>query len=219
MLEITGRTKMIDYQGRSFRFCNQRSREWMHLYNYGDNRETLSSAGCGIFSLCHAVEWMSHQRLVPEDEAVFSMSNGGRGDDGTDRPALLQALEVSGRAAQMGFQYHGDGLLNDLPLLWEHLSSHRGAALCNLRVGHIVALVDARTVGDSKQLLAIDCYSESASEKVRDAVYEVIPQSETISYTRSKDGLIVGQSVQFGMFWVDAQKPMDFNLLHRLPIK
>lgn len=218
MLEITGRTRDFDYQGRCFRFFNQRSREWTHLYNYGSNTETLSSAGCGIFSLCHAVEWMHGLRLVPEEVAEFSMMHGGRGDDGTDRPVLLQALQTSGQAAKMGFEYRGDGLLNDLPLLWEHISGHHGTALCNLRVGHIVALADARTVDGRKQLLAIDCYSESASEKVRDAVYEIIPQSETISHVRSKDGLIVGQSIQYGMFWVDAGKPMDFNLLHQTSI-
>ena len=35
---------------------------------------------------------------------------GGRGDDGTDRPALLQALMLRGENVPLGFSYAGDGL-------------------------------------------------------------------------------------------------------------
>ena len=47
-----GKIKLIEYQGRELRFLNQRSRNWTHPYPYGENDDsTLSSAGCGIFSL------------------------------------------------------------------------------------------------------------------------------------------------------------------------
>ena len=52
-----GKIKLIEYQGRELRFLNQRSRNWTHPYPYGENDDsTLSSAGCGIFSIAHVVE-------------------------------------------------------------------------------------------------------------------------------------------------------------------
>ena len=216
MLKNTGTVLEIMYEGRALRLLNQRSKEWSYPYDHitapGD---TLASSGCGLFSLCHAVEWMHGLRLSPERLSDFAREKGGRGDDGTDRPALLAALMAHGEAARMGFSYARDGLRNDLDTLWEHISQGKGVSLCNLRAGHIVALVDSRTVGEEKQLLAIDCYCESGSEKVRDHVREIVPQSEIIADTVNKDGLVVGQAVQYAMFWVPASLPKDFNLLHK----
>lgn len=214
---VTGKTMEIEYKGRRILYHNQRSREWTHFYDYqSPPASTLSSAGCGIFSLCHAVEWMSGARVSAEEMADFSLAHGGRGDDGTDRPALLNALMETGMAKKLGFQYQGDGLRNDLDALWEHLDQERGTAFCNLRAGHIVALAAARADRGEKQLLVIDSYSESAAEKVRDHVREVIPQSLTVSRVQNTGGLAVGQTAQYGMFWVRAGLPVDFNLLYRI---
>lgn len=220
MLPRTGKEMEIFYGGRGMRFCNQRSKSWTYPYN-GPTApdDTLSSAGCGLFSLCHAVEWMHGLRLDPERLSDFAREKGGRGDDGTDRPALLHALMAHGEAGKMGFRYEEDGLRNDLDTLWEHISLKKGVSLCNLRVGHIVALVDSRVVNGERQLLAIDSYSESGSEKVRDHVREIIPQSEITFDVFNKSGLFAGQGIQYGMFWVDAGLPRDFNLLHETAVQ
>ncbi len=220
MLQKTGTQMEIAYEVRTLRFLNQRNKGWSYPYEYVTSpNETLSSAGCGLFSLCHAVEWMHGIRLDPERLSDFARQKGGRGDDGTDRPALLHALMVHGEAASMGFRYEEDGLRNDLDALWEHISKKKGVSLCNLRVGHIVALVDSRVVNGEKQLLAIDSYSESAQEKVRDHVREIIPQSEVVADVVNKDGLVTGQGIHYAMFWVPASLPKDFNLLHKTEIE
>ena len=181
-----GKIKLIEYQGRELRFLNQCSRNWTHPYPYGENDDsTLSSAGCGIFSIAHVVEWFTGKRMKPESLADFSVENGGRGDDGTDRPALLGAMMAHGYAGQCGFSYQLDGLRNDLEALWEHMRAGN-AALCNLRVGHIVALVDARETERGREYLVIDSYSESAHEKVKNAVREVVEEgvSELMAIAR-----------------------------------
>ena len=123
-----GKIKLIEYQGRELRFLNQRSRNWTHPYPYGENDDsTLSSAGCGIFSIAHVVEWFTGKRMKPESLADFSVENGGRGDDGTDRPALLGAMMAHGYAEQCGFSYQFDGLRNDLEALWAHMRAGNAA--------------------------------------------------------------------------------------------
>lgn len=213
---LTGQSKSISLgKGRSLTFYNQRCRAWTHPYAY-QNNATLSDAGCGIFALCHGAEWLTHQVQRPEVWADFSVQHGGRGDDGTDRPALLHALQSSGNAARLGFRYEEDGLRNDLDTLWDFLYQGKGVALCNLRVGHIVCLVSARIKDGQKQLLAIDSCAESASEKVRDHVLVVVEGSE-ISYSiQNHAGLTVGEGLAYAAFWVEASLPRDFNLLHRL---
>ena len=67
------------------------------------------------------------------------MEDGGRGDDGTDRPALLGAMMAHGYAGQCGF-YQLDGLRNDLEALWAHMRAGN-AALCNLRVGRCLLYI------------------------------------------------------------------------------
>lgn len=217
MIEMaTGKTMEITYGERKLRFCYQTNPDWTHLYNYQDGNENLSDAGCGIFALCHAVEWMHGIRLSPEEMADFSMANGGRGDDGTDRPGLLHGLMVTGMAKQIGLEYHEDGLRNDLDTLWEHINTGKGTALCNIRVGHIVAILDARIVDGEKQLLVIDSVAESSREMIRNHVREVIPQSKVIRHYKSSQGLYVGQEHRYAMFWINADLPKDFNLIYKV---
>ena len=213
---MTGKRTALTLLNREIAFFNQRSRDWTHLYQWDNNGSTLSNAGCGIFSLCHCAQWLTGREENPEFWADFSCANGGRDDDGTNRPVLLHALQVTGEAAKLGFRYEEDGLRNDLDTLYEFLLNGKGVSMCNLRVGHIVTLVAAREVDGRKQLLAIDSYSESASEKVRDAVIEVVPGSEVTYAVRNEAGLVVGENTAYAAFWVDASLPRDFNLLHRL---
>ena len=212
---LTGTTKGITVLERNLIFFNQRSRDWTHPYPY-HNEENLSSAGCGIFSLCHCAQWLTGDVQMPERWADFSCANGGRGDDGTDRPALLHALMETGMAERLGFRYEEDGLRNDLDTLYDLLLREECVSMCNLRVGHIVALVAAREQDGRKQVLAIDSYSESASEKVRDKVTEVLPGSEIVYEVKNSSGVSVGQGVSYAAFWVDASLPRDFNLLYRI---
>ena len=211
---ICGKKIYLQYEGKDLTIMNQRSRLWTHDYGYMDrSSSTLSSAGCGVFSVCHCGQWLTGKEFNPDTLADFSMDYGGRGDDGTDRPALLAAMQEHGWAEEFGFTYHGDGLRNDLDTLREHLLSHRGVALCNLRVGHIVSLVDARKVGDEVQALAIDSYSESMHERVMEHVREVIADSAITSAVKNENGLVVGERQQYAMYWVDTKTVRDFNLL------
>ena len=217
-MELTGKTHEMTCLGRTLRFCNQKSRDWTHLYEYEHNGSTLCDAGCGVFALAHAVEWMHGMRLDPDRVAEISIAVGGRGDDGTDRPAMLSGMMNCGFAAACGFRYEGDGLLNDHELLWRHMTAGN-AALCNLRVGHIVALLAARERDGHRELLAMDSMAESASEKVRDHVREVVPGSEIRYPIRNAAGDTVGFAESWALFWVDADLPKDFNLLHRVESK
>ena len=209
---MTGKQKPILVLGRPFVFFNQRCRAWTHPYPY-QNDGNLSNSGCGIFGACHAVQWLTGEVLDAEELADFSVANGGRDDTGTNRPGLLHALQVSGRAEKYGFVYHEDGLRNDLDTLYEMLAGERGVSLCNLRVGHIVCLVAAREAEGRREVLAIDSYSESASEKIRDHVREVLPFSEIDWPVKNADGCEVGQSTSYGAFWADLDIVRDFNLL------
>lgn len=214
-MSITDVSKEILVNGRKITFFNQRNKSWTHPYAY-HNTENLSSAGCGIFSLCHCAQWLTGQVQTPEKWADFSCANGGRGDDGTDRPALLHALMTTGMNSLLGFRYEDDGLCNDVDILYDFLLNGDGVSMCNLRVGHIVALVAAREKDGVKQILAIDSYSESAAEKVRNHVLEVLPGSEVTYAVKNENGLVVGESTAYAAFWVDAKLPRDFNLLHRI---
>ena len=213
---MTGKTKRITVLGRTLTFFNQRCRDWTHPYPYQQDGGNLANSGCGIFGTCHAVQWLTGEVPDAEELADFSVQNGGRGDDGTDRPGLLHALSVSGRAARYNFTYNEDGLRNDLDTLYAMLSEERGVSLCNLRVGHIVCLVAAREREGRREVLAIDSYSESASEKIRDHVREVVPGTEIGWPVRNADGYEVGRSVSYGAFWADLDIVRDFNLLWRV---
>ena len=213
-MNITGMTKEMNCFGRTLRFCNQKSRDWTHLYEYEGNGSDLHDAGCGVFALVHAIEWMHGIRLDPNEVAEVSVAVGGRGDDGTDRPAMLQGMMDCGYAKKNGFRYDGDGLLNDHELLWRHMAAGN-AALCNLRVGHIVALLDARKVNGQRQLLAMDSVAESAHEKVKNHVRGLVPGTEITYPVYNSADEIVGYGESWALFWVDAELPKDFNLLHK----
>lgn len=215
-MEITGVSKDILVQGRKLTFFNQRSSGWTHPYPYAGDAATLTTAGCGIFALCHCAQWLTGQVQMPEKWADFSCANGGRGDDGTDRPALLHGLMATGVHTLLGLRYEEDGLRNDTDSLYAFLHNGEGVALCNLRVGHIVALVAAREQGGLRQVLAIDSHSESADARLMEHVAEVIPGSEVIHAIRNQQGVEVGRAASYAAFWVDAALPRDFNLLYRL---
>ena len=214
-MNATGKTREMTCAGRALRFCNQKSRDWTRLYEYDHNGSTLCEAGCGVFALVHAVEWMHGIRLDPDEVAGISIAVGGRGDDGTDRPAMLQGMMENGFAARCGFRYEGDGLLNDRDLLWRHMTAGN-TALCNLRPGHIVALLAARERDGRRELLAMDSVAESAAEKVRNFVREVIPGTEIVYPIRNAADDVVGYGESYALFWVDADLPKDFNLLHKI---
>ena len=214
-MDTTGKTIELTFEGRPLKLCNQRCRAWTYPYAYLDGDENLSQAGCGIFSIVNASRWLTGVFHAPEELAQFSVSHGGRGDDGTDRPALLQAMMDTGLNREYGFSYHGDGLRNDLDTLYTHLL-HGNAALCNLRVGHIVALIGAREKDGVRQVLATDPYSESMDSRVADHVTEVIPGSEIVSAVQNAHGLDVGLQRSYAMFWAELAIVRDFNLLYRL---
>lgn len=212
---LTGKQMPVVVAGKQMRFLNQRCREWSHLYEYQGSGATLSSAGCGIFSTCHAVEFMCGERIDVEELADFSCSVGGRGDDGTDRPMLLKGMVEAGLDKKYNFKYNLDGHLNDHEALWECLSNG-GCALSNIRVGHIVALLGCRVAEDGeKQVLVLDCHSESADDRVREQVREVVPGTEVCYPVYNEKGVMTGKNTVYGAFWVPLSMPMDFDLLHK----
>lgn len=213
-MRITGKEGFVPYNGKTFRFLNQRSEDWTHPYEYpADPGSNMKNAGCGIFSVCFAAEKMSGKRIDAEELADFSCREGGRGDDGTDRPALLIALEKFRRSRKYGFHYDGLGLQNDHEKLWNVLTNG-GCALCNLRPGHIVCLIEAREVNGEKQVLAVDSHSESADQRIFDQVREVIPESQVVSPIKNAGGLVTGYQISHGLFWVPLTLPRNFNLLY-----
>ena len=214
-MTITPMTREIACEGRLLSLCNQKSEDWTHLYEYQGNGSDLCDAGCGVFALTHAVEWMHGLRLDPNAVADVSVAVGGRGDDGTDRPAMLQGMTDCGYAAKCGFAYDGGGLMNDREALWSHMVQGH-TALCNLRPGHIVALLRARERDGRRELLVIDSVAESAHEKFRDMVYETIPNSAVVYPVRNARRETVGYGLGYAMFWVDAALPKDFTLIRRL---
>jgi len=214
-MQITQTTRIIRYDGHEILFMNQRSRLWSHRYAYMDGSETMSNAACGIFSIAHASQWMTGKAIDPVALADYACSCGGRGDDGTDRPVLLWQMQECGMAKQMGFRYEKGGHMNDADRLFDHIEKGN-TAICNLRIGHIVAIVKSRVVNGERQLLAIDSYSESSSDRVKNHVREIVPDSEIVTGIKNRDGLLVGLNVTHAMFWVPATLARDYNLLYKL---
>ena len=61
------------YNGKAVTILNQRSRLWTHPYDYRTpQKATLSSAGCGVFSICHCGQWLTGKAFSPEELADFS---------------------------------------------------------------------------------------------------------------------------------------------------
>ena len=213
-MNATGKYIAGEYHGTAYILYNQRCREWTHPYAWA-GEGTLTDSGCGVFSIANAACFLGGEKVIPEELADFSCQHGGRGDDGTDRPALLSAMEKQGLARKYGFSYRFDGLRNDLDTLYGHLAAG-GAALCNLRPGHIVALVEARTVDGEQQVLAADPYSESADPRVKNAVRDCVPGSEIVYPLLNERGDVCGFQTAYALFWVSLSTVRDFNLLHRM---
>ena len=218
-MEYTGKWQMIEYEGKQLRLCNQSCPDWTHMYNYPgipiEEDDDLHRAGCGIFSMIHLIDWLTGEKDDPDELAQFSMDNGGRGDDGTDRPVLLKAMEEAGRLKKVGLHYAGDGHQNDHELLWENMEEG-GVALTNLRVGHIVAVVDHRIVDGERQLLIMDSARDSMHPSVRNNISEVIPQSRVCARYKNMRGVVTQEGYHYGMFWVKLEQTSDFDLLHKI---
>lgn len=218
-MDYTGKWQMIEYNGKQLRLCNQSCPEWTHMYNYPsiprEANDDLHRAGCGIFSTIHLIDWLTGEKNDPDELAQFSMDNGGRGDDGTDRPMLLKAMQEAGRLTRIGMRYDFDGLINDHEALWQNLEAG-GVALTNLRVGHIVAIVDHRIVDGERQILIMDSARDSMHPNVRNNICEVIPQSRVCACYRNERGVVTQEGYHYGMFWVKLEQASDFNLLHKI---
>ncbi|MDO4547031.1 MAG: hypothetical protein Q4D04_02935 [Clostridia bacterium] len=213
-ISLTGKRYSARVLGRDVILFNQHSSEWDFVYNHPvDPFDTLKTAGCGIFSICHAVEWMTGKIIDPIELARFSMLNGARMYDGTNRPKLLMAMQRSGLAERYGFSYRGTGPQNGEDELFGHISQG-GAALCNLRVGHIVAVVAARNMNSGRELLIIDSHPTTRSN----AQYEAIKQAEGDAFivyeTINGSGAVTGVSAQASAFWVSASAPFNYDLMH-----
>ena len=215
-MNISGKIVHFDLCGMPFAFCNQSSKNWVYPYEYQGDKEDLCDAGCGIFSIVHAVECMQGFFCPPEIIARFSVMNGGRGDDGTDRPTLLRAMEEKGLAKTLGFCYHGEDLRNDKEALFEHLIEGNGTALCNLRKGHIVCLIGARETDEGQEVLAIDSANETDNVLLREMITEVLPETVIRKEKKNSKGLVVSRAVTYAAYWVKMDTVKDFNLLHIL---
>ncbi len=218
-MTYTGKERILEYNGKRLRLLNQSCPEWTHPYVYegegGDSGENLHNAGCGIFATAHAIDWVTGEKVDVEELADFSAANGGRGDDGTDRPALLAAMQRAGRLAPFGLRYDFDGLRNDREALWDVMTSG-GCALCDLRVGHIVALVDWRMQDGESQLLVIDSSRDSMNPEVRGKVRSVVTGSEAVAEYVNSRGVRTGMDEHYAMFWVPLEMPFDFTLLRKI---
>lgn len=219
MIEYTGKTKMFNYNGKELRLCNQSCPEWTHMYNYPgiprEENDNLHDAGCGIFSMSHLIDWVTGEKNDVDELAQFSMDNGGRGDDGTDRPMLLKAMQEAGRLTAIGLRYDFDGLCNDHDALWQTMEEG-GCALTNLRVGHIVAVVDHRLKDGERQLLIIDSSRDSVHPSMRGDIREVVPGSEIYAQYINRNGVRTGGGEHYAMYWVPITRTSDFNLLHKI---
>ncbi|MBR6185085.1 MAG: hypothetical protein IKQ41_02385 [Clostridia bacterium] len=211
-MNVTGKTVSVSLPDRQFVFCNQRCPEWTHPYPW-QGQGDLHDSGCGIFSLVHLARFWLGAEISPETLADFSCRFGGRGDDGTDRPALLAAMETQGLSRSLGFSYRMDGLRNDLDTLKKHLENG-GAALCNLRQGHIVALSGIRDKGGETQALVLDSYCESADPRVLPSVRECLAGSEIVYPVVNAAGVSCGFVTGYGVYWAVLSTVRDFNLLY-----
>jgi hypothetical protein len=127
---------------------------------------------------------------------------------------LLSAMQKDGRLKRCGLRYDLDGLLNDHEALWANMLDG-GCALCDLRVGHIVALVDHRIRDGERQLFVIDSSRDSMNPTVRSHVREVVPASRAVAEYVNSKGVRTGMDEHYALFWVPLELPFDFNLLHK----
>ena len=211
----TGLTVSVPVGERVLTVYNQRNKRFTHPYCDEANPDgNLSSSGCGIFSCCELIEFMSGKTVSPEDMADFSCRVGGRDETGTNRPMLLKGIVDNGLDAEYGFNYVPADLSNDHDALWAALTSG-GCAMCNLRTGHITSLIGAREVGGEKQVLVLDCHSESADERVAPFVREVLPESAVTCPVRNEAGVITGYNTTYAAFWVPLTLCKNFNIINK----
>ena len=218
-MNYTGREIYYEYKGHQLRLCNQSCPEWTEPYPLPGNPDfddrTLHTSGCGIFSLIHITDYLTGEKDDPAELAMFSALHGGRNEDGTDRPPLLDAMEKAGRLKKIGLRYDFDGLCNDHEALWQNMLEG-GVALTDLRVGHIVALVDYRIVEGERQLLVIDSSRDSMHPAVRNHLCGVEDGTQITAYYQNSRGVITGVDTHYAMYWVPLSLPFDFSLLHRV---
>ena len=212
---LTPMSVPMTIEDREILFRNQRHPGWTHPYPYLGG-ETLHTSGCGVFALCHCLQWLTDLIWPPEEIADLSVACGGRGDDGTDRPGLLSGLEKRGLAASMGFAWHGGGLENDLPRLYAFLREEQGVAMANIRPGHIVALLAARETEGTRQILVVDSFSESGDPRVQPRVISPVPGTLTSFDLPAQHGGASLRREGHAAYWVAADCPRDYTLLHRI---
>ena len=212
---LTPMSVPMTIEGREILFRNQRHPGWTHPYPYLGG-ETLHTSGCGVFALCHCLQWLTGQVWPPEDVADLSVSCGGRGDDGTDRPGLLSGLAECGMARRMGFAWQGGGLENDLARLYTFLREEQGVAMANIRAGHIVALLAAREKDGIRQILAVDSISESGDPRVKPHVTAAVPGTRIVFDLPAPGGGFPLRHEGHAACWVRADCPRDYTLLHRI---
>lgn len=211
----TGLTVSVPVGGRNITVYNQRNKRFTHPYCDETNPDgNLSSSGCGIFSCCELIELMSGKTVSPEFLADFSCKVGGRDETGTNRPMLLKGIVDNGLDEEYGFSYVPADLSNDLDALWEALTNG-GCAMCNLRIGHITSLVGAREENGEKQVLVLDCHSESADERVAPYVREVLPESSVTYPVKNEAGVITGYNTSYCAFWVPLTLAKNFNIINK----
>ena len=104
---------------------------------------------------------------------------------------------------------------NDLHISLDKMEKG-GYALTNLRVGHIVAIVDHRIVDGERQLLIIDSARDSMNNQVRGNIAEVIPQSRVCARFKNLRGVVTFEGYHYAMFWVKLEQTSDFDLLHKI---
>ena len=210
------KTKVCPILDRRMVLCNQRSAEWTESYaRPEDGQDTLHESGCGIFSLCHLGQFLTGRWMEPEALARFSLAHGGKDDTGTNRPALLRAMQETGLSREYGFTYVPRDLENGSEALWQHMQ--RGVALCNLRPGHIVALIAAARIAGKRAYLALDSYCESADPRVREHVLHVIRKTNILFPVTNASGVYCGKTTGYMAYWVDADCPRDYNRLDVSP--
>ncbi len=149
--------------------------------------------------------------------ANFAVKVGARDDTGTDRPTLLQQMMHHNLSTQYGFTYHNEGLLNDLPTLQTHLEQGH-FALCNVRRGHIVALVGIKTEHEIPQVLVIDANSESDDERVVNNVTQAIEGTEICVHSFNKHNVLVSSQTHYALYYVPLSVVMDYNLLYKVQV-
>ena len=95
-MNATGKYIIVPGPQRDYIVFNQRCRAWQHPYEYQGNGSTLANAGCGVFSVCHAAQYLSGK--TPDPEALAAVYETARYADRDPDEALLERLRRDERA-------------------------------------------------------------------------------------------------------------------------